>query len=111
MYIEQQVARFPFFHLEAGGWYLDYFEGFVPKAEEALFSSLVDTAPVKPVPLEEPEEVQPQHELAKDKAAKPVKGKGKKTAYRTPCKCLFDTFLSMEETARKPLILHSQGSR
>ena len=30
----------------------------------------------------------------------------------TPCKCLlFDTFLSMEETARKPLTLHLQGSR
>ena len=30
---------------------------------------------------------------------------------RTPCKCLlFGTFLSMEETARKPLTLHSQGS-
>ena len=31
---------------------------------------------------------------------------------RTPCKCLlFDTFLSMEETARKPLTLHLQGSQ
>ena len=31
---------------------------------------------------------------------------------RTPCKCLlFDTFLSMEETARKPLTLHLQRSR
>ena len=31
---------------------------------------------------------------------------------RIPCKCLlFDTFLSMKETARKPLTLHSQGSR
>ena len=30
----------------------------------------------------------------------------------TPCKCLlFDTFLSMVETARKPLTLHWQGSR
>ena len=31
---------------------------------------------------------------------------------RTPCKCLlFDSFLSMEETAGKSLTLHSQGSR
>ena len=31
---------------------------------------------------------------------------------RTPCKCLlFDIFLSMKETARKPLTLHLQGSR
>ena len=30
---------------------------------------------------------------------------------RTPRKCLFDTFLSMEETAQKPLTLHLQRSR
>ena len=27
----------------------------------------------------------------------------------TPCKCLFDTFLSIKEIARKPLTLFSQG--
>ena len=57
MYTEQQVARFPFFHLEARDWYLDYFEGFVPKAKEVLLSSLVDTTPMEPVPLDELEEV------------------------------------------------------
>ena len=42
----------------------------------------------------------------------PREGLDAKLACRTPCKCLlFDTFLSMEETARKPLTLHSQGSR
>ena len=72
------MARFPFFHLEAGGWYLDCSKCFVSKAKEVLFSSLVDTALVEPMPLEEPEEVQPQIKLAKNKAAKPVKGKSKK---------------------------------
>ena len=72
------MAKFPFFHFEVGGWYLDYSKGFVPKAEEVLFSSLVDMALVEPVPLEEPKEVQPQPEPPKDKVAKLVKGKGKK---------------------------------
>ena len=34
IYTKLQVAKFPLSHLEAGGWYLDYFVGFVVKAQE-----------------------------------------------------------------------------
>ena len=81
MYIEQQVAKFPFFHLEAKSWYLDCSKDFVSKVEEPLFNNLVDMAPMEPKTLEEePEEVQPQPQLAKDNVAKLAKGKSKKTA-------------------------------
>ena len=78
MYTKQQVAKFPFFHLEARSWYLDCSESFVSKAKEVLSNSLVDMAPMEPAPLEELEEVQPQTEPANNKATKAVKGKGKK---------------------------------
>ena len=81
MYTKLQAAKFPFFHLEARGWYLDCSKGFVSKAEELLFNNLVDTVPVELKPLEkEPKEVKPQSKLAKEKAEKPVKGKSKKAA-------------------------------
>ena len=41
-----------------------------------------------------------------------VHNKSRNHLCHTPCKCLlFDTFLSMEEIARKPLTLNLQGSR
>ena len=59
MYTEQHVARFPFFHLEARGWYLDCFDGCAPNEEEPLINNLAKSAPMAPAPLEEPEEVEP----------------------------------------------------
>jgi hypothetical protein len=51
-----QIAKFPYVHLEAGGWYLDCSRGFVPDEEESLYTSLVSSAPEVIELEEEPEE-------------------------------------------------------
>jgi hypothetical protein len=56
VYTLMQLATFPRVHLVTGGWYLDCSRGFVPEAEEALYSSLVSSAPEVIELEEEPEE-------------------------------------------------------
>jgi hypothetical protein len=82
VYIFMQLAKFPREHLVAGGWYLDYSRGFVPEAEEALYSSLISSAP-EVIELEE--ESEEDENLASPPIVKEVgsakgKGKGKRVA-------------------------------
>jgi hypothetical protein len=48
VYTAMQVANFPHVHLVAGGWYLDFSRGFVPKVEESLYNTLLSSAPTMP---------------------------------------------------------------
>jgi hypothetical protein len=77
-----QLAKFPSAHLVAGGWYLDCSRGFVPEGEEALYSSLVASAPEVIELEEEPEEdVNPAPPtIVKEVVSAKGKGKGKRVA-------------------------------
>ena len=76
-----QLAKFPRAHLVGGGWYLDCSRGFVPEAEEALFSSLVSTAPEVIELDEEPEELEEEPPtIVKEVGSAKGKGKGKRVA-------------------------------
>ena len=82
MYTLMQITKFPRAHLVEGAWYLDCSRGFVPEAEEALYTSLVSAAPEVIQLEEEPEE---DENLAPPPILKEVgsakgKGKGKKVA-------------------------------
>jgi hypothetical protein len=72
-----QLAKFPRAHLVRGGWYLDCSRGFVPEAEEALYSSLVSTAPEVIELEEEPEEDENPAPPTIVKEVRSAKGKGK----------------------------------
>jgi len=72
-----QLAKFPRAHLVAGGWYLDCSRGFVPEAEEALYSSLVASAPEVIELEEEPEEDASPAPPTTVKEVVSAKGKGK----------------------------------
>jgi hypothetical protein len=77
-----QLAKFPRAHLVGGGWYLDCSRGFVPEVEEALFSSLVSTAPEVIELEEEPEEDEDPAPptIVKEVGSAKGKGKGKRVA-------------------------------
>jgi hypothetical protein len=76
VYTALQVAKFPLVHLEAGGWYLDCSQGFVPDAEESLYSSLVSSGP-EVIELEEDSEEDNPAPLSNDKDVASIKGKSK----------------------------------
>ena len=76
-----QITKFPHPHLVAGGWYLDCSRGFVPEAEESLYSSLVSSAPEVLELEEEPEEDHnPPPAIVKEIGSAKGKGKGKRVA-------------------------------
>jgi len=77
-----QLAKFPREHLVAGGWYLDCSRGFVPEAEEALYSSLVSSAPEVIELEEEPKEDEnpTSPPIVKEVGSAKGKGKGKRVA-------------------------------
>ena len=59
VYTTTQTIKFFESHLQAGGWYLDCSEGFVPGEEKPLFASLVSSAPDEYiVSFEEPDIVE-----------------------------------------------------
>ena len=77
VYTLMQLAKFPRVHLAACGWYLDCSCGFVPKAEEPLYSTLVSSSP-QVIELEEgPEEDENPAPPTVVKEVGSVKGKGK----------------------------------
>ena len=82
VYTLMQLTKFPRAHLVAGGWYLDCSRGFVPESEEALYSSLVSSAPEVIELEEEPEE--DNHPappiIVKEVGSAKGKGKGKRVA-------------------------------
>lgn len=82
VYTLMQITKFPHPHLVAGGWYLDCSRGFVPEAEESLYSSLVSSAPEVLELEEEPEEdpIPAPPPIVKELGSAKGKGKGKKVA-------------------------------
>ncbi len=82
VYTLMQLHKFPRAHLVAGGWYLDCSRGFVPEAEEALYSGLVSSAPEVIQLEEEPEEDEKPAPppIVKEVGSAKGKGKGKRVA-------------------------------
>ena len=82
VYTLMQLAKFPRVHLAAGGWYLDCSRGFVPEAEEPLYSTLVASAPEVIELEEEPEEDEnpTPPTVVKEVGSVEGKGKGKRVA-------------------------------
>ena len=77
IYTSHRVTKYPSSHLMTAGWYLDCSSGFVPTLEEALHQTLIQTALIEMIDLEEPKEPYEQPSLQKesDNAEKGTKGK------------------------------------
>ena len=81
VYTVLQITKFPHPHLLAGGWYLDCSRGFVPEAEESLYSSLVSSGTEVLELEEEPEEDHnPPPAIVKEIGSAKGKGKDKRMA-------------------------------
>ena len=84
-----QITKFPHPCLVAGGWYLDCFRGFVFKAEEPLYNSLVLFAPevieLEEMPEEDDNPIPPT--IVKEVGSARCKGKGKKVTFSQVSTC------------------------